>query len=117
MASRVAQMARDRAGLQLRQQVLIYPVTDPAMDTPSFAENMTYGLTPGGMAWYWDQYAPAGVDRADPYLAPARAPDVVDKAITVVDQRLESLVGGAHRRQLHEAGAAEVQQQVAGRAQ
>ena len=73
-------MARDRAGLQLRQQVLIYPVTDPAMDTPSFAENMTYGLTPGGMAWYWDQYAPAGVDRADPYLAPARAPDLAGLA-------------------------------------
>jgi acetyl esterase len=28
------------------------------------------------MAWFWDQYAPASIDRSDPDLAPLLAPDV-----------------------------------------
>ena len=72
LATVVAQMIRDRAGIPLRYQVLVYPVTDAAMDTTSFRENRTFGLTPEGMRWYWDLYAGEGVDRSDPYISPAR---------------------------------------------
>ena len=76
LAAVVAQMVRDRAGFPLRSQVLIYPVTDASMDTASFRENLGYGLTPDSMAWYWNHYAPQGVDRAEPYLSPLRAPSL-----------------------------------------
>ena len=73
LAAVIAQMARDRAGLALRFQLLVYPVTDAAMDTASFRERTELGLTRDAMAWYWDQYAPPGVDRNDPYVSPLRS--------------------------------------------
>ncbi len=73
LAAVAALMVRDRGGFPLCAQLLVYPVTDAAMDTVSYRENLTFGLTPEAMAWFWDLYVPEGVDRADPYLSPARA--------------------------------------------
>ena len=73
LAAVVAQMVRDRAGIPLRHQLLVYPVTEAAMDTMSYRENTTFGLNRDSMAWYWDQYAPPGVDRAEAYVSPLRA--------------------------------------------
>ena len=73
LATVVAQMIRDRAGIPLRYQLLVYPVTDAAMDTASYRENTTFGLTPDSMRWYWDLYVPKGVDRSDAYLSPLHA--------------------------------------------
>ena len=70
LATVVAAMARDRAGISLAFQVLIYPVCDAAMNTESFRVNRTFGLTPEAMAWFWDHYLPTGTDRADPYISP-----------------------------------------------
>ncbi len=72
LATVVAAMARDRAGISLAFQVLIYPVCDAAMNTESFRVNRTFGLTPEAMAWFWDHYLPAGTDRTDPYISPLR---------------------------------------------
>jgi acetyl esterase len=61
------------AGIDVALQVLIYPITDAAMDTPSYARNAE--MRPVGrveMEWYWDHYAPAGVDRSHPDVAPLR---------------------------------------------
>ncbi len=42
-----------------RGVLAIYPVCDPAMDTPSYAEfSEGYGLSAAEMAAYWDLYAP-----------------------------------------------------------
>ena len=60
-------------GFDLAYQLLIYPVTDAAMDTESFRVNRTFGLTPESMAWFWDHYLPEGADRTDPHVSPARA--------------------------------------------
>ncbi len=76
LATVVAQMVRDRAGIPLAFQVLIYPVTDAAMDTESFRVNRTFGLTPEAMAWFYDHYVPAGVDRGDPSISPLRSKDL-----------------------------------------
>ena len=73
MATVVAALARDRAGIALAFQLLVYPVTDASMGTASFRENLTYGLTPEAMAWFYDRYVPAGIDRNDPRISPARA--------------------------------------------
>ncbi|MFE0148657.1 alpha/beta hydrolase [Nonomuraea sp. NPDC059007] len=71
LAAVAAWQARD-AGLSLAHQVLVYPVMDAAMDTPSYKEFAEgFGLDAGEMAWFFAQYAP-GADPADPRLSPLR---------------------------------------------
>ncbi|MGW6985758.1 alpha/beta hydrolase [Streptomyces sp. NPDC054932] len=67
-------MAKERGGLDLRQQVLFYPVTDAAFDTGSyhqFAEG--YFLRRDGMQWFWDQYTTDEAERAEITASPLRA--------------------------------------------
>ena len=79
LAAVVALRART-AGLALRLQVLVYPVTDCDFSTDSYDECAEgFGLTLDGMAWFWNLYAP-GDSRFHPDAAPLRA---------------ESLAGGA----------------------
>ena len=53
----VALMARDRKGPAIVYQVLIYPVTNSSLDTPSYHENATgYVLTREAMRWFWRHY-------------------------------------------------------------
>jgi acetyl esterase/lipase len=74
LAAVVPLMARDRGGPRVALQVLVYPVTDCDLDTPSYRENATgYILTREGMCWYWDQYAPGLAERREPYASPLRA--------------------------------------------
>ncbi len=76
LAAVVSQMARDRKGPKLALQVLVYPVTDTAFDTPSYRENAEgYLLTRASMEWFWDHYCPPA-ERKNPYAAPARAKDL-----------------------------------------
>jgi acetyl esterase len=73
LAAVAAWRARD-AGLSLAHQVLIYPVTDVAMDTPSYHAYATgFGLRAADMAWFTRQY---GGPPDDPRLAPLRLPDM-----------------------------------------
>jgi len=70
----VALMARDRGGPELRFQLLIYPVTDCAFDTPSYRENGEgYFLTAQQMRWFWEHYLARAAQAADPYASPLRA--------------------------------------------
>ena len=65
--------ARD-AGLNLRHQVLTYPVTDCDLETESYLANATgYGLTRAGMGWFWDHYLPDPAARTHPDASPLRA--------------------------------------------
>jgi acetyl esterase/lipase len=74
LAAVVPLMARDRGGPRVALQVLVYPVTDCDLDTPSYRENATgYILTREGMRWYWEQYAPGLAERREPYASPLRA--------------------------------------------
>ncbi|MFQ6141966.1 alpha/beta hydrolase [Streptomyces seoulensis] len=73
MATVFALMNKERGGLGLKAQVLLYPVADADFGTPSyvqFAEG--YYLTRDGMRWFWDQYAEPG-RRTEVYAAPLRA--------------------------------------------
>jgi acetyl esterase len=77
LAAVVALMARDRGEPRLAFQLLVYPITNDDLDTPSYRENAEgYFLTREAMAWYWDQYAPNPRDRRNPYASPLRAPDL-----------------------------------------
>jgi acetyl esterase len=70
----VAQMARDKGGPPLVFQLLIYPVTVAAFDTPSYRDNAEgYLLTAGDMHWFWDHYLKNAADGENPYASPLRA--------------------------------------------
>ena len=108
LAAAVALLARDAGGPDLAYQSLIYPVVDSAMDTDSYDEYAEgYFLGREKMAWYWDRYAPGPIDRANPYAAPLRAPDLADlPPATVLTAEFDPLrdEGRAYADRLEAAG-------------
>ncbi|MFJ9638677.1 alpha/beta hydrolase [Streptomyces sp. NPDC101178] len=75
MSAVFALMNKEREdGLDLRAQVLLYPVTDADFDTPSyqqFAEG--YYLTRDGMKWFWDAYTSDPAERKQHYASPLQS--------------------------------------------
>lgn len=77
LAAVVSMMARDRGGPSLRHQLLVYPVTDHAFDTPSYEENAEgYMLTRDMMRWFWGHYLSDPTHADDPLASPLRAKDL-----------------------------------------
>ncbi|WP_436776409.1 alpha/beta hydrolase [Yinghuangia sp. YIM S09857] len=73
MSAVFALMNKQRGGIDLKAQVLLYPVTNADFDTPSyhqFAEG--YYLTRDGMIWFWDQYSSPD-QRKEPFASPLQA--------------------------------------------
>lgn len=109
LAAVVALMARDRGGPEINFQLLIYPVTDAAMDTPSHEENAEgYMLTREGMTWFWNLYCPQPAQRSEPHASPLRASDLSGlPAALVMTAEFDPLrdEGEAYARRLQEAGA------------
>ena len=70
-------MARERGTPKVAFQLLHVPVTDHDFDTPSYRANGSgFGLTRGGMRWFWDNYVPDPKLRDEPYASPLRAKDL-----------------------------------------
>jgi acetyl esterase len=82
LAAALALAARDRIGVSIALQVLLYPVLDYAFDTPSWIANGDgqYGLSQRQMRWYWEQYAPGEVGRGSALVAPLRSTDLTGVA-------------------------------------
>lgn len=79
LAAAVTLMARDRGGVPITRQVLLYPVTSPAEGSPfaSYVENADgYLLTAGDMHWFWKQYLRSPEDGKHPYAAPLATADL-----------------------------------------
>jgi acetyl esterase len=75
LATVVARRARDH-GVPIAMQLLIYPVTNHASDTPSYSFfSEGYGLTRNAMQWYWQQYL-GDADGANPDASPAQEQDL-----------------------------------------
>jgi acetyl esterase len=76
LAAAVALMARDRGGPKLAFQLLIYPATDCANNTPSqheFAQvSRDYLLSRADMEWFWGHYLGPN-DKTNPIACPALA--------------------------------------------
>ncbi|HYN93994.1 MAG TPA: alpha/beta hydrolase [Pilimelia sp.] len=102
LAAVVARRARD-AGAPVRAQVLICPVLDPAADYPALDE---YGLHRDEMRFFWDAYAPPGVDRTHPDVDPLRADLAGLPPAVVITAELDILRDEAERyaARLAEAG-------------
>jgi len=76
LAAAAALVLRDAGGSPLAFQALLYPATDPAMNTASYAENADDPfLSAGEMAWYWSQYG-GGKAPDDPRAALAAVTDL-----------------------------------------
>jgi acetyl esterase len=104
----VAQVARDRGKPALKFQLLIYPVTDAACDTPSYSENADgYLLTRDAMRWFWNHYARSAADRSNPYASPLRASNLTGlPAALVITAEFDPLrdEGERYAERLREAG-------------
>ncbi|MFJ7902997.1 alpha/beta hydrolase fold domain-containing protein [Streptomyces sp. NPDC096198] len=74
-AAALALVALERGGPPLCHQVLLCPVTDAAMDTPSYRQfGDGYFLGRAAMVRYWQQYAPDPRTRTLGTVSPLRAP-------------------------------------------
>jgi acetyl esterase len=77
LAAALTLMARDRGGPAIAFQVLVYPVTHHAFDTPSYRDYADgYLLTREGMRWNWNHYLPDATAGQDPLASPLLAPDL-----------------------------------------
>jgi acetyl esterase len=77
LATVMTLMARDRRGPALVYQVLIYPVTNHDLNTPSYIENATgYVLTREGMRWFWNHYLAREAQGDEAYASPLRSPSL-----------------------------------------
>ncbi|MCW3463693.1 alpha/beta hydrolase [Chitinophaga nivalis] len=77
LAAVVARRAVQEGGPQITLQVLVYPVTDAALDAPSwktFANGPNLDLA--GAIIAWDLYVPDKVARLHPDVSPLRATDL-----------------------------------------
>ena len=77
LAAVAALTFRDQGGPQLKLQLLIYPVTDLAMDTSSYTQIANgFTLTRERMRYFRDAYLRDPDDVADWRASPLRAPDL-----------------------------------------
>jgi acetyl esterase len=116
LAAAVALRASEFDGPDVSHQLLLYPITDHAFDTDSYAENGDGPLlTRADMAWFWEQYLRSPVDGANPYASVLRAGDDVLADLppaTVVTAGFDPLRddGAAYAARLADAGVDAVHQ-------
>ncbi|MGZ5599066.1 MAG: alpha/beta hydrolase [Methylobacter sp.] len=108
LAAVVCLKARDEGGRMPVAQLLIYPVTDYRMNTPSYRENENaQPLNAAMMPWFWKHYLNRESEGHEPYASPMQAPDLsgLPPAI-VITAELDPLrdEGEAYSRRLAEAG-------------
>jgi acetyl esterase len=118
LAAAVALTLRDTGGPRLAYQLLIYPVTDHNLDTPSYIANAEgYRLTRAAMNWYWNHYLRTALDAEDQRASPLRASSLVGLppafvATAEFDPLLDE--GRAYAERLRAAGVAVEYREYAG---
>ena len=120
MSAVFALMNKERGGIDLKAQVLLYPVTNADFDTPSylqFAEG--YYLTRDGMKWFWNAYIPDPAKRTEPHASPLQAPLELLKGLPttlVITDEADVLrdEGEQYANRLREAGVDVTSVRVAG---
>ncbi|MGB2920703.1 MAG: alpha/beta hydrolase [Mycobacterium sp.] len=84
LAAVVARLCRDH-GVELRQQILIYPIIDRRLDRPSMIDNAAgFVLERADMEWFWNLYDPKGIARCDARAVPLAVSDLSGLAPCVV---------------------------------
>ncbi len=89
-------------------QLLVYPITNYAFDTPSYIENAeATPLSMPGMMWFFRYYLNSPQDGANPIISILRAPDLRGLApATVITDDVDPLrdEGEAYAQRLRDAG-------------
>ncbi len=101
-------MLRNRGGVKVAGQILIYPMTDTSFDSPSFIENANSSkLSIEHIQWFVSRYVRDDKDYENPYIAPVKSESVVGlpKAL-IVTADLDPLrdQGRVYARRLRNAG-------------
>lgn len=100
--------ALDDNGLMPIAQLLIYPVTDSRMNSPSYTEQANANpLNSAMMAWFWNHYLDSPAQGLEPYASPLLALDVSALPPTIViTAELDPLrdEGEAYVQRLRDAG-------------
>lgn len=110
MTAAVALMAKDKKGPELKLQVLFWPVTNADFETGSYNQYADKRfLTKNMMIWFWDQYAPAGINRNDIYASPLQASleqlkGLPPAYVQVAENDVLRDEGEAYARKMDEAG-------------
>jgi acetyl esterase len=108
LAATVSLAALERGGPPLVFQLLVYPVTDHAYDTPSYKDNADgYFLTRDAMVWFWNHYLDREADGRNPLASPLRARDLQNlPPAFVMTAEYDPLrdEGEAYAKRLREAG-------------
>lgn len=104
----VAARLSAETGLKLVHQLLFYPATDSACDTPSHHEHHDAPMLGSAlMAWFWRQYLARPEDGLDPRASPLRAASLAGQPpATVITAGFDPLrdEGEAYARALAAAG-------------
>jgi acetyl esterase len=108
LAAVVTQRACRMGTPSVALQVLVYPVTDCDLDTPSYtqAENQLL-LSRDAMVWFWSHYAPDPASRRDPQVSPLLAADLRGLPPTVIVTAEHDVLrdeGEAYAQHLSKAG-------------
>ena len=110
LAAATTLMARDRGTKQPVHQLLVYPITNYAFDTPSYQENANAKpLDKPTMQWFFEKYLRRPADGTNPYVSPLRAPNLRGlPSATVILAQIDPLrsEGEAYAGRLREAGIA-----------
>ncbi|HSG92858.1 MAG TPA: alpha/beta hydrolase, partial [Methylotenera sp.] len=78
-AAVLSQFNREKPMFDCTYQVLIYPCLDATMSLPSMEScGEGYGFTTEKMAWYWNHYLPADIDRTRFDVSPLLTDDFSD---------------------------------------
>jgi acetyl esterase len=76
LAAAITQMARDKGGLKLACQLLMFPGTEFTTNTPSMNKYAVgYFMEKQAIEWCYAQVLPPDADRSSPQVSPLRAKD------------------------------------------
>ncbi len=110
LAAAVCLMARERGSVSIAAQVLVYPITNDDLGTPSYLEFAEgYMLTRRSMAWFWEQYLETPGQSADIRCSPAKSDDLSglpQAFVLTAEYDVLRDEGEAYARALRDAGVA-----------
>lgn len=107
LATATCLMARDRKGKMPIHQLLVYPITNYAFDTPSYKQNAkAKPLNRAMMMWFFQKYLRTPADGRNPYVSPLRADVKGLPPATVIAAEIDPLrsEGRAYYERLRRAG-------------
>ncbi|TGE27689.1 alpha/beta hydrolase [Hymenobacter metallicola] len=110
LAAAVCMMARDKGVQQPKHQLLVYPIADYSMNTPSYQKNaQAKPLSKPFMGWFFKHYLRTPADGNSPLISLVKAPNVKGLApATVITAGIDPLMseGKAYADKLQAAGIA-----------